>query len=198
MRRDFASESLVNLVLRAWRSASGRARGRAFAWLKLFAAGSSSRLYFGRGARFINSKSIRLGPDVHFGINARLECYAPFDDAAKPKIDIGAGTSFGDNFHAGAVTGITIGRNVLGASGVLLLDHNHGNPRADVASEPLTDPKARPLLSRGPIVVGDSVWLGEGVIVLGGSTIGEGAVIGAGAVVRGHVPARAIYTGSSA
>jgi acetyltransferase-like isoleucine patch superfamily enzyme len=33
------------------------------------------------------------------------------------------------------------------------------------------------------VVIKDNVWLGHGVIVLGGVTIGEGAIIQAGSVV---------------
>ena len=55
--------------------------------------------------------------------------------------------------------------------------------------------------SRGPIVVGNDVWLGRGVTVLSGVTIGDGAVVGARSLVVkdvepytvvGGVPARVI------
>jgi acetyltransferase-like isoleucine patch superfamily enzyme len=197
MKRDFSTEAIINILLRGYRSVGGRVRGRIYYLLRLFASGSSHSLYFGCGARFVNSKSIRLGADVHFGINSRLECYGPVNDRQTVKIEIGSGTSFGDNFHAGSINRITIGRNVLGASGILIVDHNHGDPRTDLANTSLSDPKSRPLVSRGPIVVGDDVWLGEGVILLGGACIGEGAVVGARAIVRGHVPPRTVYSGNA-
>jgi acetyltransferase-like isoleucine patch superfamily enzyme len=50
----------------------------------------------------------------------------------------------------------------------------------------------------GDIVIGDSVWVGAGAILLSGATIGDGAVIGAGAVVDFDVPAMAIVAGNPA
>lgn len=47
-----------------------------------------------------------------------------------------------------------------------------------------------------PIRIGDGVWLGAHVIVLGGVTIGANAVVGAGVVVSKDIPADAIVVGT--
>lgn len=195
MKRDFAAESPVNLLLRAWRAARSRLRGRCYAWAGLFAPGCSRRLVFGAGARFINSRAMHFEDEVHFGVLARLECFGPFDAADPVRLRVGRGTSFGDYFHAGAVNRVTIGRDVLVGSSVLVIDHNHGEPRADLGESALSDPKQRALVSRGEVVIGDNVWLGDGVVVLPGSRIGEGAIIAAHAIVRGEVPPRTIHYG---
>lgn len=49
-----------------------------------------------------------------------------------------------------------------------------------------------------PIVIGDGVWLGGHVTVLGGVAIGEGAVIGAGSVVTRDIPPHTIAVGNPA
>ncbi len=49
-----------------------------------------------------------------------------------------------------------------------------------------------------PIVIGDGVWLGGHVSVLGGVTIGEGAVVGAGAVVTHDIPPYSVAVGNPA
>jgi acetyltransferase-like isoleucine patch superfamily enzyme len=54
----------------------------------------------------------------------------------------------------------------------------------------------REAVSRGPIVVGDDVWIGNRVMVMSGVTIGQGAVIGAGAVVTRDVPPYAVVAGN--
>lgn len=46
-----------------------------------------------------------------------------------------------------------------------------------------------------PVVIGNDVWIGARVIVLGGITIGNGAVIGAGSVVTRDVPPYAVVAG---
>ena len=48
------------------------------------------------------------------------------------------------------------------------------------------------------VVIGDCVWFGNRVIVMGGVTIGEGAIIAAGAVVTKDVPPLAIVGGNPA
>ena len=48
-------------------------------------------------------------------------------------------------------------------------------------------------ITKGPITIGDDVWIGSQVTILSGTTIGQGAVIGAGSVVKGIVPPYAIF-----
>ena len=49
--------------------------------------------------------------------------------------------------------------------------------------------------NKGPIIVGNDVWIGTNAIILSGITIGHGAVIGAGAVVTRDVPPYAVALG---
>jgi len=48
------------------------------------------------------------------------------------------------------------------------------------------------------ITLHNNVWLGAGVIVLGGVTVGENSVIGAGSVVTKNVEANSFYAGNPA
>jgi acetyltransferase-like isoleucine patch superfamily enzyme len=50
----------------------------------------------------------------------------------------------------------------------------------------------------GPIILENDVYVGEGAIILGGTTIGEGSIVGAGSVVRKSVPAGSVVTGNPA
>ena len=45
------------------------------------------------------------------------------------------------------------------------------------------------------VTVGNDVWIGERVMIMGGVNIGDGAVIGAGAIVTKDVPSYAIVAG---
>lgn len=49
-----------------------------------------------------------------------------------------------------------------------------------------------------PVVIGDNVWLGGGVIVCPGVTIGENTVVGAGAVVTRDLPPGVLAAGNPA
>ncbi len=52
--------------------------------------------------------------------------------------------------------------------------------------------------SKGPIAIGNDVWIGTQTIILSGATIGSGAIIGANSVVNGVIPPYAIAVGSPA
>jgi acetyltransferase-like isoleucine patch superfamily enzyme len=53
-------------------------------------------------------------------------------------------------------------------------------------------------LSKGPILVGNDVWLGTDAIVLSGVSIGDGAVVAARSVVTKNIPPYAIVGGNPA
>lgn len=48
------------------------------------------------------------------------------------------------------------------------------------------------------VTIGDNVWFGDSVLVVGNVTIGEGAILAAGAVISKDVPACAIVAGNPA
>lgn len=56
----------------------------------------------------------------------------------------------------------------------------------------------RPLYSRGPVIIGDNVWIGDKATILPGVTVGEGAVIAANAVITKDVPAFSMVAGNPA
>jgi virginiamycin A acetyltransferase len=57
------------------------------------------------------------------------------------------------------------------------------------------EPWTRDVVSKGPIDIGNDVWIGAKAVVVSGVTIGDGAVIGAGSVVTSDVPPYAIVAG---
>jgi virginiamycin A acetyltransferase len=52
--------------------------------------------------------------------------------------------------------------------------------------------------SRGDTVVGNDVWLGYQVLVMGGVTIGDGAIVASGSLVAADIPPYAIAAGNPA
>lgn len=87
------------------------------------------------------------------------------------------------------VAAITIGDDVQIGPNVQLLTATHpleAGPRRDKWE------------AADPIVIGDNVWLGGGVIVCPGVTIGANTVVGAGSVVTKDLPPGVLAVGSPA
>jgi acetyltransferase-like isoleucine patch superfamily enzyme len=82
---------------------------------------------------------------------------------------------------------ITIGSNCLISWTTSILDGN--------AHELIVGGVPRPRLR--PVHIGDNVWFGVGVIVIG-TTIGDGSVVAAGSVVTSDIPAKVVAGGNPA
>ena len=87
------------------------------------------------------------------------------------------------------VATITIGDDVQIGPNVQLLTPTH-----PIAAGPRRDKWE----AAKPIVIGDNVWLGGGVIVLPGVTIGDNTVVGAGSVVVRDLPPNVVAVGNPA
>ena len=102
---------------------------------------------------------------------------------------IGDKTDIGCNSFIGSIKGIFIGHSVLIAGNCYIGGGRYISDRLDI---PMME---QGLYSKGPVVIGDDVWLGAGAIVLDGVRIGKGCIIGAGAVVTKDLPDYAIAIG---
>jgi acetyltransferase-like isoleucine patch superfamily enzyme len=50
--------------------------------------------------------------------------------------------------------------------------------------------------TKGPVIIGNDVWIGMGALILSGVTIGDGAIVAAQSVVTKDVPPYAIVAGN--
>lgn len=139
-----------------------------------------------------NKKAIKVGKGFTTGRGCRLEVEGEITN--KPKLLIGENFQMNDYCHITAAESVIIGDNVLLASKVYISDVSHGKYGGNGQSAPSKLPVDRKL-NANPVVIEDSVWLGDGVCVLPGVTIGECAVIGANAVVTTSIPANTIAVG---
>jgi lipopolysaccharide O-acetyltransferase len=96
--------------------------------------------------------------------------------------------------HIAVMMRVTIGDDVLMASGVYISDHSHGAYQGKGQSSPNIPPNLRTIECK-PVVIGDNCWLGENVCVLPGVTIGRGVIVGAGAIVVNDIPEYCIVAG---
>jgi maltose O-acetyltransferase len=95
---------------------------------------------------------------------------------------------------------IFVGARCFANWGLISLDVQLGpNVQLLTATHPLEpSPRRDRWEAAEPIVIGDNVWLGGGVIVCPGVTIREDTVVGAGAVVARDLPAGVVAVGSPA
>lgn len=98
----------------------------------------------------------------------------------------------GEYNHFSAICGIKIGDGLLTGKFVLNNDNNHGDLSYGNADVP---PFYRDLTSKGPIEIGNNVWLGDKVAVLGGVKIGDNVIVGANSVVTRSIPSNCVVAG---
>ncbi|KAA6312817.1 putative acetyltransferase [termite gut metagenome] len=139
-------------------------------------------------------KYIHIGNNFAACSGFRIECWDKYENEAyTPSIIIGDNVCFNFYCHIGAINKIIIGNNVLVGSHVLITDHFHGKISKD---ELLIPPSKRKLYSKGPVIIENDVWIGEGVCILPNVTIGHNTVIGANSVVTHNIPPYSVVAGN--
>ena len=143
-------------------------------------------------------KNVKIGNGCYIDAYNVIECSARLKDNGKtviPKLTIGNGCNLGEYNHITAVNRIVIGDNLLTGRFVLITDNSHGNFEMQELN---MHPSQRPLVSKGEVVIGNNVWLGDKVSVLPGVHIGNGCIIGANSVVTHDLPDYSIAAGNPA
>jgi acetyltransferase-like isoleucine patch superfamily enzyme len=126
---------------------------------------------------------IRVGARVWIGPNSSMWT------SHRGRIEIGDGCRFTAGARFSAEQEIVLGRAVLLAANVQVLDNQHAT--AD-PSRPILEQK----LDRvAPVRIDDGAWLGANVVVMPGVRIGRNAVVGANAVVTRDVADYAVVAG---
>ncbi len=133
-------------------------------------------------ARGADPEGFSIGADVLVGRFCVVQ-------VKRGTLDIGDHCVIGTHSQIVGTGGVEFGRDVMTGPQCYFGGSRHGIERSGT---PMMD---QPTVTRGPIVIGDDVWLGVGVRVMDGVRIGTGAVIGAGAVVTRDIPPFAIAQG---
>ena len=108
---------------------------------------------------------------------------------------------YGWQIHVGARTFANFGLTVLDVVSVTIGEDVQIGPHVQLltATHPLDpEPRRAKWESAEPVVIGDNVWLGGGVIVCPGVTVGQNTVVGAGSVVTKDLPPDVLAVGSPA
>lgn len=171
----------------------------------------------GRGANFGRDISLRCPVHMTFGDNVTIDdgCALDARGVENPIGDfhigdrtliarhtvmlvksnflrIGADTSIGSQCNLSAVSGIEIGDFCIIAGQCYF---GGGRYKMELNGTPMV---TQGLETKGPVKIGNDVWIGANVTILDGVTINDGAVIGAGSVVTKNVPENAIFAGAPA
>jgi acetyltransferase-like isoleucine patch superfamily enzyme len=112
-----------------------------------------------------------------------------------PKIEIGKNVSFGEYNHITCINSIRIGDGVLTGRWVTITDNSHGRFEDDQLG---IVPAFRPMISKGPTIIGDRVWIGDKATILPGVTIGESCIVAANTVVTKDIPPFSLVAGNPA
>ncbi len=139
-------------------------------------------------------KNIMIGDNTTIYGNSVLGCWTKYceQDFPKASITIGNHCNIGEYNHITACNKITIGNGLLTGRYVIISDNNHGGLSEEEAK---IQPAFRELKSKGEVVIGNNVWLGDKVSVLAGVHIGNNVIVAANAVVTKDVPDNSIVAG---
>lgn len=167
----------------------------------------------GRGLNFGRGIALRCPSRMHMGDNVTIDddCALDARGAKGPRdfiighhtlvarrtelvikqgyLKIGAHCSIGSQSTISAVSGIEIGDHAIIAGQCYF---GGGRYKSVLGAGPMVE---QGLETKGPVVLGNDVWVGAGARVIDGVSIGSGAIIGAGAVVTSDIPEEAIAVG---
>lgn len=112
-----------------------------------------------------------------------------------PEITIGSDCHIGAFNHITCVNKIVIGDGFVSGMWVTITDNSHGDTDIETLMMPVSK---RPIVSKGPVIIGKNVWIGDKATILPCVTIGDGVVIGANSVVTKDIPPYCVVCGNPA
>lgn len=143
------------------------------------------------------NKNIVVGKNFCANENVVIEALKRHGDETYDSLIV-----FGDNVfinrgcHFSAINKMKIGNNSVFGSYVSVIDNDHGSTSS--FKELLIPVSDRVLSSKGPITIGDNVWVGDKATILSGVTVGDNSIIGANSVVTKDIPSNSIAVGCPA
>ena len=146
--------------------------------------------------RLDGGKCIEIGDLCYIAKNVSLLANTSYIGVSyTPEIVISDRCSIGDECNITCINKIYLGKGVLLGRKVLVTDHGHGDSSMIGGDVPV---RARPLVSPGPVIIEDEVWIGEKASIMPNVRIGKGSIIGANSVVTKDVPPYSVAVGSPA
>ena len=165
-------------------------------WLSSLFKSCPSSVRFAKIGMLHDPEYISIGEKCSFQDYLYLTAWKEYQcEHFTPELTIGNNGSFGAFNHITCINKVQIGDNCLTGKWVTISDNNHGSTDFDILHEV---PVNRKLYTKGPVIIGKNVWMGDKATILGGVTIGDGAVIAVNSVVTKDVPAYSVVGGNPA
>lgn len=162
-------------------------------WIRNFIGYVGSHTVFAKKFTIVGGDYVTIGEKNYFAEGCMVSAWDQYNGYGyNPQIVIGNDCHFGKNNHITCCNKVIIGNGLLTGMFVLISDNSHGGISAEELSIPPLD---RQLVSKGEVVIGNNVWIGDKVAILSGVHIGDGAIIGANSVVTKDIPANSVVGG---
>lgn len=159
-------------------------------WIQNFFKKCDRTVKFGKIGYIHDLDFISIGKNTIFNDYFYLTAWKQKDNS--PLLDIGECCCFGAFNHITCYNTIKIGNNCLTGKWVTISDNNHGDTNYNTLVLP---PQKRQIVTKGPVIIGNNVWIGDKVSILSGVTIGDGAIIASNAVVTQDIPPYSVAGG---
>lgn len=159
-------------------------------WRAKLSRGSGVTIY--PKSVFYRPEQISIGEGSVLHRHTLMEVARRETKDAVPKIVVGKNCHIGEYNHFSSYEHIEIGDGLLTGRYVLITDNSHGLFGGKDKNIP---PHERAIVSKGPIIIGKNVWLGDCVAIMANVTIGDGAIVAAHSVVTHDVPPFSLVAG---
>ncbi len=165
-------------------------------WIKNFlgSVGEHSKICYPCSLQGGGQKNVKIGDYTTIQGTSILGCWVKYGEQQflDASITIGNHCSIGEYNHITACNKITIGDGLLTGRYVIISDNSHGGLSEE---ESAIAPSKRDLKSKGEVVIGNNVWLGDKVAVLAGVHIGNNVIVAANAVITKDIPDGCVVAG---
>lgn len=148
---------------------------------------------FEKIGRIVGASHISIGNNCYFTEGFHLTAWDK--QSNKSEIIIGDNCNFGAYNNITSINKIIVGNNFLSGKWVTITDNSHGESKIEMLD---IHPSMRPVTSKGPVEIGNNVWVGEKVTILPGVKIGNGVIVAANSVVTKNIPSYSVVAGNPA
>lgn len=146
-------------------------------------------ILFGVNCKVIGHEYIEIG---HSTIIDQNSVITAFNINRTPSLTIKDNVRIGSDAHITCINSVYIGSHVLTGRKITITDNSHGDTDLSTLQQ---HPIERAMVSKGPVIIEDDVWIGDKATILPNVTIGRGSIIAANSVVTKSVPPFSIVAG---